>query len=532
MRTVLIIFLLMFGLSAVAFVESPAGTFTTDGTLSDTQAAVDAASDGGIVVLPNNDALVWAGTLTIAGKGIKLMGGGSGRVVARSVGANTVGTGSKTFSVNAAGLAMTAGQTLRITVLGGVRDINGAGTGVTPWMEGTVTTYSGTTLTMNITSVNSSGTYNLWIISSNAVTGVYHNHATLPLIEITEDVSHNVELTGFRVGLAVASPRRVRITANSGKPVLIHDMWFDAWGPGICIESASNRGIVWDCSFVVVVAGTTSSEGFKFSTGNTWNSASTMGTADTTGLNNFYVEDCDFHAFLTSFDVDENGRVVVRHCLFNQASMGGSHGPDSSNWGVRHLEIYKNECVFNAIGGSPDLETMNIDKWILLRGGTGIIASNALPNFNSQAWGDGLEIKLACWQLRFNGGPNGCWGANNPGIQYPSPRQIGMGYVTGAAGNDSVGYVGDLEPLYIWGNTGSPAVAPSDYVPNVYCTSPDSAADYIIAGRDYYNNETAKPSWVPYAYPHPQRTVSSSPAATFSAALRGTVRLSGPVKLQ
>lgn len=511
-----------------------AATLVSDGTLSDTQTQVDAAVDGDIVALPSGS-FTWAGSLTISGKGIHLRGNGSGRVVARSIGANTIGTGAKTFTVNASGLNITAGQTMVILATGGERDGSGNGTGNIPLVFGTVTSYSGTTLVMNITDVSYSGTYNMWIILSNPTTTITHNHATNPLLEITEDASHHVEVSGFRASIGVASPRKIRVSAG-GKPVLIHDMWFDAQGTSVGIEFNSRHGIVWNCSFVMLVAGDTSSMGFKLvdSSFNTWLLPSTMGTNDVGGTNNLYVEDCDFHAFATGFDADENGRVVVRHCLFNQSSMGGSHGPDTSNFGVRHLEIYKNECVFNEIGGSPDVETMNLDKWMLLRGGTGIVASNVLPNIISSAWSDKLEIKLACWQLQHNAGPNACWGANAVGIQYPSPRQIGMGNVTGSGLDglgrsvDSVTYVGDLELLYIWGNTGTFVSAPSDFG-GPECTSPDNASSYIVEGRDYTNG-IAKPLWAPYAYPHPMRTDSS--AATFSAALRGTVRLSGPVKLQ
>jgi hypothetical protein len=103
-------------------------------------------------------------------------------------------------------------------------------------------------------------------------------------------------------------------------------------------------------------------------------------------------------------------------------------------------------------------------------------------------------------------------------VDYPCPRQIGLGYITGE-GLDGLGrsedpnpavdwpggYVGDSEPLYIWGNTGTWAggigiVASSDPV-----TDPDLAADYIIAGRDYVANGTPKPGWTRFEYPHPLR---------------------------
>ena len=55
---------------------------------------------------------------------------------------------------------------------------------------------------------------------------------------------------------------------------------------------------------------------------NDWGRATpdTMGSRDTTGLNNFYVEDCYF-AGAQCFDFDDNSRTVVRRCLFNMIVM-------------------------------------------------------------------------------------------------------------------------------------------------------------------------------------------------------------------
>jgi hypothetical protein len=79
-----------------------------------------------------------------------------------------------------------------------------------------------------------------------------------------------------------------------------------------------------------------------------------------------------------------------------------------------------------------------------------------------------------------------------------------MGYVTGNMGNDSATYRGDSEPLYIWNNTGNFTVGTTDYGGSA-CNNPDKTSDYIVAGRDYFNNGTPKPGYQFYQYPHPLR---------------------------
>ena len=88
-------------------------------------------------------------------------------------------------------------------------------------------------------------------------------------------------------------------------------------------------------------------------------------------------------------------------------------------------------------------------------------------------------------------------------------------------------YVGDPEPAYIWNNNGSSSalaqVQTSDYGINVnpsgcaHDSAPsagstyDSSENYIVSGRDYFNNGTAKPGYTPYTYPHPLRLGSGGP---------------------
>jgi hypothetical protein len=90
-----------------------------------------------------------------------------------------------------------------------------------------------------------------------------------------------------------------------------------------------------------------------------------------------------------------------------------------------------------------------------------------------------------------------------------------MGRVTGTAGYDSITYVGDSEPAYIWNITGSaPRINVSDYGGNE-CTNPDTSANYIRSGRDYFVG-TPKPGYQKYTYPHPLRSQSSPPTPSMT----------------
>lgn len=74
----------------------------------------------------------------------------------------TIGTGAKTFVVTA-GKSFQPGMSLMIA---------DAAAPSTNWMHGQVTSYSGTTLVMNITAIGGSGTKTAWIITFSAPTGL------------------------------------------------------------------------------------------------------------------------------------------------------------------------------------------------------------------------------------------------------------------------------------------------------------------------------------------------------------------------
>lgn len=227
-----------------------------------------------------------------------------------------------------------------------------------------------------------------------------------------------------------------------------------------------------------------------------WNSPSTMGSLDTTGLNNTYIENCTFSAAPTAcVNADDNSRVVVRYCTIQDSSLH-AHGQDTSIYGVRHYEIYNNTFV------NSQAAALNLSAWTYIRGGTFIIANNSVaalpygkPSFTMICQSINRSDAIACQ------------------TGYPAARQIGYGWSANSSsryGNpvisqDGIGQAQD--PAYIWNNSGDGGQASGSYV-GISQYSPDDCgngmqdSNFIVQGRDYYVG-TPRPGWSAYTYPHP-----------------------------
>jgi len=477
--------------------------------LIDVSTAVSSALDGDVVVIPAGTA-TWTSGIAVS-KAIKIVGAGSGRIIAYDDGNEvlSIGTGSKTISIGGfspgfSGSSFSVGQTLRIF------ETNSRSN----WMQGTVTSYVGTTLTMNITSTNGSGSTHRWLVATMPSTTITSNGPKI--FAVTESVNGNINVSGIQFQSATRTGPYISLGYTSGgQAVLIHDCWFelnqDAYE---CIDGNTNRGVVSNCSFdgssgnpgqLITIGNIRIKDDGGSSIGSSWTTPSKWGASDTTGQGNFYIETNDFHALQGVTDNDSNGRMVFRYNLVDHAAFA-THGPDTSTYGERYFEYYNNTGVFY---GYSDGSTFNIPNgWIgIVRGGTFVVHDNTLPAISSTDLSK-PDIKVTVMNLQRNAGPNACWGAGTRnGTDYPAPRQVGLGYITGTGHdglgrtNDSITYVGDSEPAYIWNNNRSLNVSIADYG-GTACTSPDTSVNYIKVNRDFFNG-TAKPDYVPYTYPHP-----------------------------
>jgi hypothetical protein len=349
-------------------------------------------------------------------------------------------------------------------------------------------------------------------------------------ITLTEDTSFHTQISNMTVTgsgvfiwvLPFSTP------TDTGQAVLIHDL---VAHDTAVIRLEANRGVIYSNT---VTGSNSLGDNIEFvqckspsGLTTSWTTASTMGTTDTTGQSNSYIEDNTFTDVLQAvIDVDDNCRTVIRHNTFNNSAMA-SHGADTSFYGNRHAEIYDNTFIFT--DHSPDcVATRNIPYFIFWRGGTGLLTNNTgLVNMSSNCWGSKPALVMTLENLGRDAGADACWGLNTTnGANYHAPRQPGFGRVTGTGTdglgrtNDSITYVGDSEPFYIWNQNLTPSLTNYDdngtSFNSCVVTHPGSVPDtvnhYLVSGRDFINDGTAKPGWTRYTYPHPLRSGSGSGA--------------------
>jgi hypothetical protein len=497
---------------------------------SDVQKAIDSAAGGDTVLIPAGNC-TWTSGVTISGKGVSVQGAGSGRIIAINQDALSIATGTLSITIQAARvdgtypLGPVVGQTLRVFQLPNRQN----------WMQGTVTSFDSSTgaLVMNITSTSGTAANTLqghWCIATVPQT-VISNNATgaTPMFLVAEDTAHHTEISGikFLQGTTIqAGAYDVGIQFTSGgQAVLIHDCWMESGAGSAQIEAQVNRGVVWNCSFdstPFAQGGNNNSAlnvvpppGGQLSV-ISWTTPSTWGAADTTGQGNFYFETNDIHGYLVAAGTDDGGRLVYRYNFMDNSGFA-VHGADSSPYGNRYFDFSNNLGVFNHTNG----QVLNMQNWILIRGGTMLVHDNVLPNLLSQDYGQKANLVMAVWNLQWNINHNACWGAGftTPGQYHHVPRQVGFGYVTGTgtanyppdgvsnSSTDFYTYVGDSEPVYIWNNTGDHGGGGNNYSLSDgagiggSCTNADSVVNYVVLNRDIF--VSAKPGYTPYTYPHP-----------------------------
>lgn len=554
MRKSALVILLGLLFSTLCSVTAQAATITAKScNTSDVQSAINAAAEGDTVNIPAGTC-TWTSGVTVSGKGINIVGAGTSRIIAVASTSSAVPLQTGNLALTILGAdpghptpSITTGQTLRVEETGTE----------TNYLQGTVTSFNSGTMSlgMNITStagrcgINSLSNCKRWLIATvptTATTIVNDDATNNALFSITEDTTFHTSVSELQVfsgtqgdgGTALGNVFSLNY-ASGGQAILLHDMRISENvnntippdGNGSMILSNTDRGVIWNVTFDAAPFAGPDLESIylKDATNNThaWTEPDYMGTADTNGEHNVYIEDCDFHAIMYGPSIDDNGRMVIRYSMFDNTGVG-THGADTSDYGQRYFEFYNNVGVFE---GYSDATTFNLQTWLWLRGGTAVVYNNVLPAIVSQDYGTHADVLMTVMNLQRNGGPDPCWGAGTSGgADYPAPRQVGFGYLTGKGkdglgqSTDSITYVGDSDPLYIWDNTrvaGGAAVplnvGMTDYGGS-QCSNPDSTANYIKAGRDYFDTaSTARPGWSPYTYPDPLRS-GSAVSSTFPPA--------------
>ncbi len=246
-----------------------------------------------------------------------------------------------------------------------------------------------------------------------------------------------------------------------------------------------------------------------------WMRPLTLGTE-----NAVYIEDNDFECTVhcNAVDAGSGARYVFRYNTMTNTHVEAHSGCPSGLRATFSYEIYSNTMVATTPTYRP----------FLLRGGTGVVFDNVITgsyttphiHVDDQRTCDGLS-GYDChdpWDRCDGTSP---FDGNQPGMSgYPCRDQIGRSTDWGRYAAQS------LQPLYEWGNKfyGSDV----DIVLNpVMCAM---TAVHIQEGRDYYN-DTVRPGYTPYKYPHPltnDLVLSGSPGDR-SARLRWAVRTILPV---
>lgn len=373
------------------------------------------------------------------------------------------------------------------------------------------------------------------------------------LFDITESSGGNTKVTGFSFVQGTGPTGTgafIGVSPGaSGKAVLATANIFNVASSGNLIYWKSNQGVIWGNTGTGYYAGPNCLSNGSFvrhkpSGVFTWGTAATFGSADTTGLGALYIEANTVTGLGEGIDSDDNARTVVRYNTFTDSGMT-LHGVDTSSVGARYVEYYNNTWIKSpgntAIQAHCDDPTWD-SNWngvVNVRGGTALIHDNVIPNIDSGVWGAKSEIVFSMENLRRSAGAFPCWDTTTgAGAGYPSPRQSGWGYTTGAT--TVTGSPGscpncpvsqDLEPIYVWNNTGagnygSPSVP--DYSPNECGGSAPLASTYVQENREYYLS-TAKPGYTTYTYPHPLTGLS---AAVVPVTSRGAVQWKGNILIR
>lgn len=320
------------------------------------------------------------------------------------------------------------------------------------------------------------------------------NNSSTILFQMQSGNSFHVGLVGIRINEGTSVLNHIRFTGSGTKPPLVADMYieinnrFGNEPDAGAIAWLALGGVMWNTRMIGVgggIGGQCCPEGASFliNSPRSWTTASTMGSADTGGNVNVYVEDSTWKDFGQSPDLDDNARFVMRYSTLDGVS-GLTHGFTSA-FGGRHFEYYNN--TFTSTTNNRNIA----GRYFWARAGHGIFADNVCNNQN-QGYGTPTLLDTIV----------------EGGGTYPKDRQVGWGHNGTAYG---------IDPIYIQNQTGGCAYSWGT-----------SSGTFIQADREVYANNGNKPGYTKYTYPHPLRAaIEGGGGSSYSRVRTGKVTSSG-----
>lgn len=216
-----------------------------------------------------------------------------------------------------------------------------------------------------------------------------------------------------------------------------------------------------------------------------------------------YVEDNTvvYTLFGNIMDCQHAGRYVFRHNTVTDTYLE-THGTGGSARGCRKIEIYENNFTYTAT-------SVSVDRFVSLRGATGVIFNNTLTG----PWPQGGAVNLDIRRTTYSDAPGGVFGlcdgtspfdGNQDSTGWPCLDQIGRSLDTVPLRYPYPPYpVQAGDPLYLWNNRCHCPGSPSGGSPLHVSAYDALAAARIHSNRDYFDEQGAKPGYTAYTYPHP-----------------------------
>lgn len=391
---------------------------------------------------------------------------------------NTIGTGAKTFTTTFSGAGgIMPGDSLKIVYQGDE----------SKFMLGTVTSYSGSTLVMNITSVAGSGTFSEWsmLVNGGAFGGSPHYAFTDGYGGARMVYRHNIGTRGWFEQHGTESSQRFR----GFRAFEIYQNIFHANGGGSCISNArSGTGVIWG------------------NTADGYQNPTVMLLGD-------YREEGDYQPFGAAdgtnvWDVNDTTNYT------GNGIGGGTNGLYASG------TVSSAGSLTMTVSGTPWTTDQFTNRQIKRTSGSGAgqtfstirsntnntliyVPSPAGIDSLSFAPGDTFEIHTVIHSIDQPGRVRGSLIVNDP------PTLPG-------GWNDQV-----TEPIYAWNNTYESGAA----------ILFGAAAGSVTQNVHYINNGTmAMPGYTAYTYPHPlvaasAPTFTSANNATFTTGVGGTFQV-------